>query len=156
MESPARYSGIFSSAIILLLCALVLACGAEDQAASAELSEEPAPPIAAPLAKPHKKLGVEMSHLHLQRSSSLVKQARQRGLLVKDGRLLVQLAYEGSEEYLQSTLAEREIPVIQRFPRFQRLDVGLRTYADLDTLIKLGSIYRIEALRAPVVRTEAE
>lgn len=138
--------------VALLIAGLLSGCSAENRTATAEPMPDQPTSMAAPLAKPHQKLGVEMHHLSQQRTTSLVKQARQRQLLVKEGMLLVQLAYEGSEEQLVAALENLEIPVVHRFPRFQRLDVSLRSYTDLDAVISLGSVYRIEALRAPMVR----
>lgn len=152
-------SNIFMLVALLiagLLTGLLTGCSAENRTATAEPMPDQPPPSAAPLAKPHQKLGVEMHHLSQQRTTSLVKQARQRELLVKEGMLLVQLAYEGSEEQVVAALESLGIPVVHRFPRFQRLDVSLRSYTDLDAVISLGSVYRIEALRVPMVRTDSE
>lgn len=141
--------------VCTVLLTLVTACSIEEHVANAEPANKTTP-SAVPLAKPHKKLGVEMHRLNLQRSANLVEQARQRNLLVKDGLLLVQLAYEGQEALVTEVLDGLGIPVVHRFPRFQRLDVGLRSYTELDAVISLGSIYRIEALRVPVRRTDSE
>ena len=72
-------------ALVLSLCLPLAACNGGDLAESAEGPNAEGPnegdsPLAAPLAKPHKKLGVEMHRLSQQRSPGLVKQARQRGL----------------------------------------------------------------------------
>ncbi|HCS26886.1 MAG TPA: hypothetical protein DIW43_05505 [Spongiibacteraceae bacterium] len=147
---------LFWFASVCALClTLAAACSVEEHAAKAGPSTATSP-SAVPLAKPHKKLGVEMHHLSQQRSAGLVEQARQRNLLVKEGLLLVQLAYEGQEAIVADALGGLNIPIMHRFPRFQRLDVGLRSYADLDAVISMGSIYRIEALSVPVVRTDNE
>lgn len=133
-----------------LLAVLVSACDVEQSdAANIDLMSTDAP-LAVPLARPHKKLGVEMSHLAQNRGASLIKQARLRELMVNSGHLHVQLAYEGREEELLGKLEALKIPVLHSFPRFQRLDVGLRTYKDLDAVITLGSVYRVEALSPPL------
>ena len=126
---------------------------APTSAKSASDSPKGATPLAAPLAKPHRKLGVELNSLYLQRELSLLKGARQRQLLVKDGRLLVQVAYEGREEQLISDLETLQIPILQKFPKFKRLDIGLRSYTELDAVIAMGGVYRIEALAIPLSRS---
>lgn len=135
-----------------MVCLLLLTgCGNSSSAMSDTPPANPAP-LAVPLAKPHQKLGVEMHHLNQQRDRSLVKQARQRELLVKDGLLVVQLAYEGAEDSVLQALQELQIPVLSTFPKFQRLDAGLRSYSDLDAVIGIGHVYRIEALTTPMSR----
>ncbi len=130
----------------------------QPQTAPASAKSEPDSPegaisLAAPLAKPHRKLGVELNRLYHQRELSLLKGARQRQLLVKDGRLLVQIAYEGREEQLIADLDTLQIPILQQFPKFRRLDIGLRSYTELDAVIAMGSVYRIEALVIPLSRS---
>ena len=104
-----------------LLCAVLVtvsACSIDDRNIANELSSVPSPkqsaataePLAAPLAKPHKKLGVDLHRLVQHRSAGLLKQARERGLMVKDELLRVQLSYEGREADLVASLEGLQIP----------------------------------------------
>lgn len=154
MQTPFNSANVLRATLIFSLAVTTSACNVEAGTTAVEPSSVTNAPLAAPLAKPHKKLGVEMSHLAQSRGASLLKQARQRELLVKEGHLLVQVAYEGREEDLVGLLEGQQIPILHRFSKFQRLDIGLRSYKDLDAVIGLGSIYRIEALSAPMSRTD--
>ncbi|MFT5033791.1 MAG: hypothetical protein ACI89D_001729 [Bermanella sp.] len=147
-------------ALVCLMVATVSACNIDNRNIATESSSEPPPkqspshaePLAAPLAKPHQKLGVEMHYLVQHRGAGLLKQARERELMVKDGLLRVQLAYEGREADLVAVLEGLQTPIVHRFVKFQRLDIGLRSYKDLDAVISLRAVYRIEAMSSPILR----
>jgi len=105
---------------------------------------------AAPLAKPHRKLGPVLASL--DRSESLIVAARAAGLNPTQDGLLVQIAYEGDESSLETSLSEQGLVVLHCYPRYQRLDVLVRDFSELDAVTSIGSVFRVQAMQTAISR----
>ncbi|MBB3046317.1 hypothetical protein FHR99_000553 [Litorivivens lipolytica] len=66
--------------------------------------------------------------------------------------LLVQVAYEGDVNPLEASLNALGLTVLHRYPRYQRLDVVISSYAELDAITGLGSVFRVQALPTAITR----
>ena len=105
---------------------------------------------AAPPAKPHRKLGPVLASL--DRRESLIVAARAAGLNPTRDGLLVQVAYEGDESLLESSLSEQGLVVLHRYPRYQRLDVLVRNFSQLDAVTAIGGVFRVQAMQTAISR----
>jgi len=105
---------------------------------------------AAPPAKPHRKLGPVLASL--DRRESLIVAARAAGLNPTQDGLLVQIAYEGDASLLETSLSDMGLVVLHRYPRYQRLDVLVRNFSELDAVTGIGGVFRVQAMQTAISR----
>ncbi len=104
----------------------------------------------APQAKPQSKLGAVLGSL--DRRESLMIAARTAGLNPARDGLLVQIAYAGEASLLESALSDLGLVVLHRYPRYQRLDVLVRDFSELDAVASLGNVNRVQAMQTAISR----
>lgn len=141
---------------ILSICSFLLACQSASEAADnptptpSGTASLPQKTDAVPLAKPHRKLGPLLASM--KRETTLIEEAKTAGLSPTAEGLLVQVAYEGEGDDLEPALNALGLVILHHYPRYQRLDVVVKDYAELDALTGIGSVFRVQALPTAITR----